>query len=229
MWRPGNLYFAIANALTYLLSLVGLVQQYPVRKRGAVFITGTSSGIGRDAALALARSGYVAFAGVRSGADAAALQAAWDAETRQRRAGGGGKNSGSNKNGGAAAEGRVEPVLVDVCDSVAVAAAAHRVAAHCAASGLPLAALVNNAGITGDGFVPLELAADAGEKATFDVNVLGAMRTTRAFLPLIRRSRGRIIFISSAIALEPIPGGECDQGGVADDVAQARGAGGDGV
>ncbi|NXQ47566.1 BDH protein, partial [Catharus fuscescens] len=58
--------------------------------------------------------------------------------------------------------------------------------------------LVNNAGIStfGEtGWLPME----TYEKFA-DVNLLGSIRTTLAFLPLLRKYKGRIVFMSSIIA-----------------------------
>jgi len=71
---------------------------------------------------------------------------------------------------------------VDVTDDASVAAAAETIAA---AGGLDV--LVNNAGITGSHSSPDQLTgADALE--VLDTNVASIVRTTTAFLPLLRRS-----------------------------------------
>jgi NAD(P)-dependent dehydrogenase (short-subunit alcohol dehydrogenase family) len=78
-------------------------------------------------------------------------------------------------------------VALDVTDEASVAAAADTVAA---AGGLDV--LVNNAGISGgmvdvDGFDAAHLA------RVLDTNVLGIVRVTQAFLPLLRRSGAPVI------------------------------------
>jgi NAD(P)-dependent dehydrogenase (short-subunit alcohol dehydrogenase family) len=73
-------------------------------------------------------------------------------------------------------------VQLDVTDDASVAAAAETIAA---AGGLDV--LVNNAGITGSHSSPDQLTgADALE--VLDTNVASIVRTTTAFLPLLRRS-----------------------------------------
>jgi NAD(P)-dependent dehydrogenase (short-subunit alcohol dehydrogenase family) len=79
-------------------------------------------------------------------------------------------------------------VHIDVTDDASVAAAVADVADHEGS----LDILINNAGISGpDG--------DAGDltgaqaTAVFDVNVAGVVRTTTAFLPLLRRSADPVI------------------------------------
>ncbi|GGZ46629.1 SDR family NAD(P)-dependent oxidoreductase [Streptomyces subrutilus] len=79
-------------------------------------------------------------------------------------------------------------VRVDVTDEASVTAAAADVAAHEGA----IDVLVNNAGITGPHADPADLTA-ADALAVFDVNLFGVIRTTRAFLPLLRRSPDPVI------------------------------------
>jgi NAD(P)-dependent dehydrogenase (short-subunit alcohol dehydrogenase family) len=79
-------------------------------------------------------------------------------------------------------------VPIDVTDDASVAAAAADVAEH---EGL-IDVLVNNAGIHGPAGDPSTL---TGTEAlgVFDVNVAGVVRTTTAFLPLLRRSSDPVI------------------------------------
>lgn len=67
-----------------------------------------------------------------------------------------------------------------------------------------LKALVNNAGVYIGG--PLELMTDEEIDATFQVNVLGLLKLTRACLPMLRESMGRIVNISSISGLVALPG-----------------------
>ncbi|MGZ3794875.1 MAG: SDR family NAD(P)-dependent oxidoreductase [Pseudobdellovibrionaceae bacterium] len=55
--------------------------------------------------------------------------------------------------------------------------------------------LINNAGISGGG--PFELMNSQHWQEIFNVNVMGLVNVTRHFLPLLRRSHGRIINIGS--------------------------------
>lgn len=79
-------------------------------------------------------------------------------------------------------------VPIDVTDDSSVASAAADVAAHEGTVDV----LVNNAGITGSAGAVDELAA-TDVAAVFDVNLLGVVRTTTAFLPLLRRSADPVI------------------------------------
>jgi NAD(P)-dependent dehydrogenase (short-subunit alcohol dehydrogenase family) len=78
-------------------------------------------------------------------------------------------------------------VPLDVTDDASVAAAAEQIAAD---GGLDV--LVNNAGITGGRKpVPETTADDVAQ--VFDTNVLGIVRVTRAFLPLLERSPNPVV------------------------------------
>ena len=79
-------------------------------------------------------------------------------------------------------------VQIDVTDDASVQAAAADVAAH---EG-KIDVLVNNAGVLGRiGPVEQYTAADIG--AVLDVNVIGIVRVTHAFLPLLRNSSNPVI------------------------------------
>jgi NAD(P)-dependent dehydrogenase (short-subunit alcohol dehydrogenase family) len=127
-------------------------------------VTGASTGIGRATALMAARAGYHVLAGVRREIDAESL-----------------RSEGVG----------IEPVLLDVCDSAAIAALRHRVESDAR----PLAVLVNNAGFTLSGMV--ELVPLERWREQFEVNLFGAIGLTQALLPALRKSRGRVINISS--------------------------------
>jgi NAD(P)-dependent dehydrogenase (short-subunit alcohol dehydrogenase family) len=68
----------------------------------------------------------------------------------------------------------------------------------------PLAGLVNNAGIAIVG--PLELLPIDVWRKQFEVNVIGLVAVTQAFLPLLRRGRGRIVNIGSIVGRSALPG-----------------------
>jgi NAD(P)-dependent dehydrogenase (short-subunit alcohol dehydrogenase family) len=132
-----------------------------------VVVTGASSGIGAACALRLAELGYHVFAGARK------ETAAEEVERR--------------------APGAVEPLRLDVTSAPTIAEAARRVAAAVGPAGL--AGLVNNAGIVAAG--PLEFVPLDEVRQQFEVNVVGALAVTQAFLPLLRAARGRIVNVSS--------------------------------
>ncbi len=135
--------------------------------KGAVVVTGASTGIGHACALHLAGLGYLVFAGVRSQADAERI--------------------------GREGSGRLSPLLLDVTNAAAIEQAAKEVRAAVGDAGL--AGLVNNAGIVVSS--PLEFVPLDDLRKQFEVNVIGAVAVTQAFLPLLRRAKGRIVNIGS--------------------------------
>jgi NAD(P)-dependent dehydrogenase (short-subunit alcohol dehydrogenase family) len=143
--------------------------------RGAVVVTGASRGIGEACALRLSRIGLHVFAGVRREADGEALR---------------------QKAGDA-----LTPLMLDVTSAESIAAAAATVDAALGPAGL--AGLVNNAGIAVP--APLEFLPPEELRRQFDVNVIGQLAVTQAFLPALRRGRGRIVNISSVSGLIASP------------------------
>ncbi len=133
----------------------------------SVVITGASTGIGRGCALYMDRLGWRVFAGDREESDAAALRAE--------------------------ASARLQPVLLDVTDATSLRNAVAAVAG--AVGGDGLSGLVNNAGIPYGG--PVEYLSLEKVRHLFDVNYFGVIAATQAFLPLLRRGRGRIVNMSS--------------------------------
>ncbi len=93
------------------------------------------------------------------------------------------------------------PVRMDVTDTGSIARARDEVQ-HVLA-GAPLAGLVNNAGIPAAG--PLELLPLDELRQVLEVNVIGAVAVTQAFLPLLRAGRGRIVNISSVARRSVLP------------------------
>ncbi|WP_371673660.1 SDR family NAD(P)-dependent oxidoreductase [Streptomyces sp. NBC_00289] len=79
-------------------------------------------------------------------------------------------------------------VPIDVTDDASVAAAANSVAEH---EGV-IDVLINNAGVHGPHGDPSDLTG-ADALSVFDVNLFGVVRTTTAFLPLLRRSPDPVI------------------------------------
>jgi len=92
------------------------------------------------------------------------------------------------------------PIFFDVTDEDSIETAVRTVTE---ASAGKVNGLINNAGLSLNG--PLELLPVADIKKLVDVNVIGLLAVTRAFLPLLRESRGRIVNISSGHGLLAIP------------------------
>lgn len=142
-------------------------------EKKSIVITGVSSGIGFDAARTLINRGYHVFGSVRKTADAERVSAAL--------------GSGFT------------PLLFDVTDVAAINAAAGQVRTQLGGRGLT--ALVNNSGIAPSG--PMMHASLDELRGVFEVNVIGVVAVTQAFLPLLGASRetpfapGRIVNLSS--------------------------------
>jgi NAD(P)-dependent dehydrogenase (short-subunit alcohol dehydrogenase family) len=92
-----------------------------------------------------------------------------------------------------AAAPRVRPLVVDVTDQDGVAAAAREVEEAVGDRGV--AGLVNNAGMSVAG--PLEFVPLDELRRQLEVNLVGHVGVTQAFLPAIRRATGRIVNMSS--------------------------------
>ncbi|MCB1697615.1 MAG: SDR family NAD(P)-dependent oxidoreductase [Halioglobus sp.] len=136
-------------------------------------ITGVSTGIGFDAARLLIERDYRVFGSVRKQTDADKVSQELGAD--------------------------FTPLLFDVTDEPAIAAAAQQVAEAVGDQGLR--ALVNNSGVSGAG--PLMHMPVAELRQMLEVNVLGLLAVTQAFLPLLGARNncphppGRIVNLSS--------------------------------
>ncbi len=86
----------------------------------------------------------------------------------------------------------VVPVALEVTDPTSIAAARAIVEARV---GTRLDAVVNNAGIVVAG--PLEIVDPADFRQQFEVNVVGPLLITQAFLPHLRAARGRLVTVGS--------------------------------
>jgi NAD(P)-dependent dehydrogenase (short-subunit alcohol dehydrogenase family) len=160
-----------------------------LRGAGSVLVTGASSGIGRAAAIALDGAGFAVFAGVRGAAAAADLV---DAASRA-----------AAERGGSS---RLRCVELDVTDGAAIAAAAAAIEhglERDAGGGPGFAGLLANAGISVN--APLELLALAELRRQLEVNVIGQLAVVQAFLPLLRRDRGRIVLTGSVSGFLAMP------------------------
>jgi NAD(P)-dependent dehydrogenase (short-subunit alcohol dehydrogenase family) len=132
--------------------------------RGAVVVTGASTGIGEATTEHLRSLGFDVFAGVRKDEDA--------------------ERAASNG---------LKAVKLDVTDPGSIESARDEVEA--ALDGGRLAGLVNNAGVAISG--PIEFISPDELTRQLDINVVGQVRVTQAFMRLLRRDRGRVVNISS--------------------------------
>ena len=133
----------------------------------AVVVTGAGGGVGRACVVRLSQMGFRVFAGIRRDPP----PDAWvDAPAD-----------------------RIDPLRLDVVDPASIAEAAATVEAAVGAAGL--AGLVNNAGTASAG--PLEFLPPAELARQLEVNVVGQLAVTQAFLPALRRGGGRIVNLGS--------------------------------
>jgi len=136
-----------------------------------VLITGANKGIGYKVARQLAGKGFQVFVGARN------------------------RDAGQKAVAKIAEEGGKATFLeIDVADNTSVTGAAREFAK--AADHLDV--LINNAGIIVDGDNAILEISDELLRKTFETNTLGALRVTRAFVPLLRKSKApRVINVSS--------------------------------
>jgi NAD(P)-dependent dehydrogenase (short-subunit alcohol dehydrogenase family) len=95
----------------------------------------------------------------------------------------------------------VAAIYLDVTDDDSIRLAAETVAADVGDAGL--GGLVNNAGTIVQG--PLELVPVPALRRQFEVNVIGQLAVTQAFLPLLRRGHGTIVNMGAATGRVTVP------------------------
>jgi NAD(P)-dependent dehydrogenase (short-subunit alcohol dehydrogenase family) len=134
-------------------------------------VTGANKGIGYEVARQLAGKGFYVFIGARN--REAGLKAA---------------NEIAEKSG------KATFLKIDIANNASVTSAGREFAQ--AADHLDV--LVNNAGIIVDGDNSILEISDELLRKTLETNTLGALRVTRAFVPLLRKSKApRVINVSS--------------------------------
>jgi NAD(P)-dependent dehydrogenase (short-subunit alcohol dehydrogenase family) len=143
--------------------------------RRSAAVTGAGAGLGRDIALGFAAKGYIVFGTAMSATEVQDLKEA----------------SG----------GRVSLSVCDMTKEQAVKAWAGGVSGALGDAGLDL--LINNAGILTPG--PIEVLSLDAIQREFNVNVFGALSVINAFLPGLRKARGRIVQVSTWTASVPLP------------------------
>jgi NAD(P)-dependent dehydrogenase (short-subunit alcohol dehydrogenase family) len=96
---------------------------------------------------------------------------------------------------------RLKPILLDVTQADSIQRVVDTIAKDTDGR---LFALINNAGIGRGG--ALEVTPVPEMKKLMDVNVIGLMAVTQAFIPMIRKSKGRILNIGSTASLLSVAG-----------------------
>ncbi|XP_070383376.1 D-beta-hydroxybutyrate dehydrogenase, mitochondrial-like isoform X2 [Dermacentor albipictus] len=137
----------------------------------AVVITGCDTGFGHRLTKRLSRDGFLVFAGCLSSTSDGAKQL----------------RASSN----------VEVLQLDVTKQEQVDDALHAVKKHLGAR--ELWSVVANAGVLRSGL--LEWLSMDTIVDVFDVNVFGVLRVTKTFLPLLKRSKGRVVTVASPLAM----------------------------
>jgi len=143
---------------------------------GLAWVTGASSGIGRQVALDLARAGWTVVATARREEELSRLAAE-------------------------APAGKVLAAPADVTDAKAIAAAAHRVQAE---TGRPIALAILNAGTyLHDSAATFDLAAFTNQVT---VNLIGTANALAAVMPaMIARRAGQVAIVSSVAGYRGLP------------------------
>jgi len=139
-------------------------------------ITGAGSGLGRDIALGLAKKGYKVFGTALTEAEVQDLKSS--------------------------SAGRIDLALCDITKEEEVKGWS-RLVSQDLGNGRGLDLLISNAGILTPG--PIEALPLDAIRREFEVNVFGALSVINAFLPALRRARGRIVQISTWTASLPLP------------------------
>ena len=140
--------------------------------RRVAVVTGANKGIGLEIARQLGRAGHTVYLGARDAERGRAAAEKLRAEGLDART-----------------------LALDVTDAASVAAAAAQVEKEAGR----LDALVNNAAVAIDDGPPSRVSMEIVER-TYETNVFGVVRTTQAFLPLLRRSdAGRIVNLTSGL------------------------------
>ena len=95
----------------------------------------------------------------------------------------------------------ITPIRLDVCDQGSIAEAQEEVARELGGQGL--GGLINNAGIVVLG--PIELIPLHALRRQLEVNVLGPIALTQAFMPLLRAGGGRVINVTGGSGQVSVP------------------------
>jgi len=141
----------------------------------SVAITGAGAGLGREIALGFAARAYAVFGTAISEAEIQELKQA--------------------------SKGRICLTICDMTKEGSVKAWAREVSDALGDAGLDL--LINNAGILTPG--PIEVLPLEAIRREFEVNVFGALSVINAYLPSLRKARGRIVQVSTWTATVPLP------------------------
>jgi NAD(P)-dependent dehydrogenase (short-subunit alcohol dehydrogenase family) len=96
---------------------------------------------------------------------------------------------------------RLTPIVLDVTDAESIGAASSIIAKETDGE---VFGLINNAGIGRGG--ALEVTPVTEIRKLMEVNVIGLMAVTQAFIPMLRKGKGRIVNIGSTSSILAFPG-----------------------
>ncbi|KAH7933958.1 hypothetical protein HPB49_019590 [Dermacentor silvarum] len=171
-------YAWLVGTLSYVLSCLLWKYAFVTRVSGdgrAVLITGCDTGFGYRLAKRLSRDGFLVFAGCLNSTSDGAEQL----------------KTCSN----------IEVLQLDVTKQEQVDDALHVVKKHLGAR--ELWSVVANAGVLRSGL--LEWLSTDTIVDVFDVNVFGVLRVTKCFLPLLKKSNGRVVTVASPLGHFTLP------------------------
>lgn len=168
----------LATVIAYLARrfLFETYWQIPVPQNGAILITGTSTGVGKDLAFHFAKRGFLVFATVRKTEDAQRLH----------------NECPQNKN-------LLKTVIMDTTKDDQVRDAVETVRSELKQANKQLFSVICNAGYA-ESF-PIETTTQGDYDKIFGANVYGTISTVKSFVPLLREYTGegspRIVITSS--------------------------------
>ncbi|CAG0915918.1 unnamed protein product [Notodromas monacha] len=178
--------------LSLVLIFCGLEYLYSLQKvspcNKAVLITGCDSGFGLDLAVHLHKMGFLVFAGCLHK----------DSAPKRGR----GRQFDNNGAERLSKLGGIHVLQMDVTSDEQVKKAVDYVSTNLPANRL-FWGVVNNAGIANFGDV--EFTSLESYHRLTEVNLWGTVRVTQAFLPLIRKSKGRVVNMASGLARMCVP------------------------
>lgn len=153
-------------------------KEYITYDKGAVIVTGASTGIGRHAATYIAQNhpGVLVWAGVRKESDAESIEG----------------------------EGlpNLVPLMIDVANEESVNSAVQQVEQRLEEDQLVLIGLVNNAGISNN--CPLEFLSMDKLRQLLETNVIGPTYLTQKLTKILRGSHGRVVQVSISLWWESL-------------------------
>lgn len=170
-------FFVIALVVLTFLVVDWLLRKVKVGQLSNryVFITGCDSGFGRDLAIKLDGMGISVFAGCLTKTGSESLSQSCSS--------------------------RLKKVIVDVTDSESIRSAYETVTRELP-NDTSLWAVVNNAGVTGQ-LTMSEMCTKEDYIDACNVNLFGPIEVARTFMPLLRKSKGRLVNMTSVMGRCP--------------------------